>query len=201
MGNDKTEKKADLRDRLIASAEALIVQNGLAGLKARDVTAKAGCALGGLYTVFDDLDLLILHVNSRTLARLGEALRAACGDEADAGERLGRLAAGYVEFALGNPRLWRALFDHRLPEGAELPDWHRADHQVLIEEIIAPLSRLRPDLAADALALRAKTLFAAVHGVVHLALQGRFVGTPVEKLKGEVLGLVATMVRGSQPES
>lgn len=45
------------------------------GAKARNVTADAGCALGALYTAFEDLDRLILQVNARILARLGAALR------------------------------------------------------------------------------------------------------------------------------
>ncbi|MDP1576936.1 MAG: hypothetical protein Q8L76_09260 [Cypionkella sp.] len=45
------------------------------GAKARNVTADAGCALGAMYTAFEDLDWLILQVNARILARLGAALR------------------------------------------------------------------------------------------------------------------------------
>ncbi|TIW14977.1 MAG: hypothetical protein E5V70_05110 [Mesorhizobium sp.] len=44
-------------------------------MRARDITADAGCALGALYTAFADLDKLILHVNSATLARLGAGKR------------------------------------------------------------------------------------------------------------------------------
>lgn len=197
MGNKAVAKKEDLRERLIAAAEGLIAAGGLAGLKARDVTTAADCALGGLYTAFDDLDALILRVNSRTLARLGEALANACEGKVDPGARLGALAGGYVDFALANLRLWLALFDHRLPEAVMMPDWHRAEHEVLIAQIVAPLAQLRPDLGEAARLLRAKTMFAAVHGVVHLAMQGRFVGAPRDRLKSEVEALVATLVRGA----
>ncbi|MGP3699692.1 TetR/AcrR family transcriptional regulator [Rhodobacter sp. NSM] len=196
MGSIREERRADLRTRLIDAAETQIAARGLAGLKAREVTAEAGCALGGLYTAFEDLDRLALHVNSRTLARLGEALRQASPGEGPPATTLTALALGYVAFARENLRLWSALFDHRLPEGVPMPDWHRADHQVLIERITGPLSVLRPDLGPEALELRAKTLFAAVHGVVALALQGRFTGTPRDRLESEVTALVAAMTRG-----
>ena len=142
--------------------------------------------------------MLVLHVNARTLTRLGAALRATLPDEAEDPETaMQALASAYITFATENRRLWQTLFEHRLPEGRGIPDWHKRDHAVLIEVIVPPLSRLRPDLGAEALALRARTIFAAVHGVVHLALQGRFVGVPAEALREEVAALVETLARGS----
>lgn len=199
MGNNREERRAELQHRLIDAAEAQIATQGLAGLKAREVTAEAGCALGALYTAFEDLDRLVLQVNSRTLARMGAALReaaTAAGEDPEA--VLQALAATYTDFALAHRRLWLALFEHRLPEGVEMPDWHRREHEVLITVIVPPLARLRPDLDLAALTLRARTVFAATHGVVALALQGRFVGVPVELLRAEVAALVETMARGAR---
>lgn len=190
----KTEKRTDLRTRLIDAAEAEIAEKGLQGLKARDVTARAGCALGAIYNVVNDLDDLILRVNSRTLARLGDALAPASGDPKVVTLAL---ADAYAVFALQNRRLWSALFEHRLPEGVAMPDWHRDDHEVLIARIKAPLRVLRPDLPDEALRLRVRTLFGAVHGVVHLALQGRLVGLPEPALRTEVAALVTALVLGA----
>ena len=196
MRNNREEQREGLKTRLIDAAEARIAAGGLNGLKARDVTADAGCALGALYTAFEDLDRLILHVNSRTLARLGAALQAAVVPGQGPKAVMAALAQGYVGFALANFRLWAALFTHRLPEGIEAPDWHRAEHAVLIAQIITPLAKLRPELAGEALRQRALTVFAAVHGVVMLALTARFVATPRDKLPGEVAALVDAMTRG-----
>ena len=52
-------KKAELRERLIQAARSRIRENGLSGLRARDITADAGCALGALYTAFEDIDTLV----------------------------------------------------------------------------------------------------------------------------------------------
>jgi AcrR family transcriptional regulator len=191
------DRKADLRQRLIAAAEAEIAEKGLSGLKARDVTGRAGCALGALYNAVADLDELILRVNSRTLERLGAALAPASAAGDPAAVTLA-LADAYAVFALENRRLWSALFEHRLPEGTDMPDWHRQDHEVLIARIGAPLAALRPDLPADAIRLRVRTLFGAVHGVVHLALQGRLVGVPEPLLRQEVAALVMALVAGAR---
>lgn len=191
------DRKTDLRTRLIDAAEAEIVEKGLMGLKARDVTSRAGCALGALYNAVSDLDELVLRVNSRTLARLGAALAPASTAGSPDAVTLA-LADAYAVFALENRRLWSALFEHRLPEGVAIPDWHRAEHEVLIARIGAPLERLRPDLPAEAIRLRVRTLFGAVHGVVHLALQGRLVGVPEPWLRQEVAALVGALVIGAR---
>ncbi|HRK43582.1 MAG TPA: TetR/AcrR family transcriptional regulator [Gemmobacter sp.] len=194
MRNDPD--KPDLKTRLIDAAEAEIAEKGLAGLKARAVTARAGSALGGLYTAFEDLDRLVLHVNSRTLARLGDALAPSQPDAAPE-TVMQTLAGAYARFALENRRLWSALFEHRLPEGVEMPAWHRAEHEVLIARIGAPLAVLRHDLSAEQRALRVRTLFGAVHGVVHLSLQERLVGLPEAQLLPEIAALVHALIHGS----
>ena len=163
---------------------------GLSGLKARDVTQRAGCALGAIYDAIADLDELVLRVNSRTLARLGDAL-ASASSKPNPEAVMRALADAYAVFALQNRRLWPSLCDHRLPDGAEMPNWHRQDHEVLVARIGAPLSEIWPDLPADVLQHRVRTFFRAVHGVVHLALQGRLVGLPEAALRQEVAALVA----------
>jgi AcrR family transcriptional regulator len=192
----KDLQRDDLRTRLIDAAEGRIASQGLTGLKARDVTGDAGCALGALYNVFEDLDDLIIHVSSRTLKKMGSSLAATQEKGLTPKQALAALAQGYVTFALNNRTLWSALFNHRLPQGRQVPDWHLADHAALIKQIVTPLALLRPDLTTDDLHLRARTLFAAVHGVVLLALEGRFVGAPQDKIGTEVAALVDAMTRG-----
>jgi AcrR family transcriptional regulator len=193
----ETARKADLRTRLILAAEAEIAERGLLGLKARDVTQRAGCALGAIYNAVADLDELVMRVNSRTLDRLGAALAPASGAGSPEAVTLA-LADAYAVFALENRRLWSALFEHRLPEGVDMPEWHRAEHEVLIARIGAPLRGLRPDLPEEEIRLRVRTLFGAVHGVVHLALQGRLVGVPEPLLRQELAALVSALVAGAR---
>jgi AcrR family transcriptional regulator len=193
----ETDRKTDLRTRLIVAAEAEIAEKGLLGLKARDVTQRAGCALGAIYNAVADLDELVMRVNSRTLERLGAALAPASDAGSPEAVTLA-LADAYAVFALQNRRLWSALFEHRLPEGTEMPEWHQQEHEVLIARIGAPLQTLRPDLPVEEIRLRVRTLFGAVHGVVHLALQGRLVGVPEPLLRQEVAALVGALVLGAK---
>jgi len=196
METQEKPGRDNLRHRLIDAAERGIAGQGLAGLKARQVTADAGCALGALYNAFDDLDDLILHVNARTLDRLAAAFAGArrAGDSAE--ETMAVLAQTYVRFALDNRMLWSAVFALALPEGRSAPDWYVVRYRALIDQIAGPLAKLRPDLSPDDLQLRARTLFAAVHGVVRLFLEARVLAVPQDRITPEVAALVKAMTRG-----
>jgi hypothetical protein len=110
----------------------------------------------------------------RTLARLRETLDEAGGPGDPAGQ-LHTLARRYLAFALAERALWSALFDYRTPPAKEAPDWYLAEHAALIERVEAPLAGLAPGLGADRLSMRALTLFLAVHGIIKLSLEDRFV--------------------------
>jgi AcrR family transcriptional regulator len=185
-----------MRARIITSARELIAIGGLAGLRARDIAEKAGCALGGLYTIFSDLDDIILNVNSLTLADMESALRNAERDAETPKGQLRALALAYLKFALENRTLWAALFEHRMPEGIPVPEWHLAEHAFLIRLIAEPLSKLQPELGEIDLAIRARSLFGAIHGVIMISMEGRFVGLPVERLALEIATLTDALASG-----
>ena len=196
MKNNRETKREALRTRLIDAAEEEISALGLAGLKARNVTQKAGCALGALYNAVSDLDGLVILVNSRTIKRLDEKLSQASDLANSPEETLQALATAYVDFALSQENLWFAAFNHRLPDGNNLPEWHQAEYLELIGYLAKPLSQLLPDLSPDACTLRALTLFASVHGVVQMSINGQFAGAPRDALPSEVEGVVGAISRG-----
>jgi AcrR family transcriptional regulator len=196
MAGKRELKREDLKGRLITAARLRIEASGLAGLRARDVTADAGCALGALYTVFDDLDALIFEVNSITLKELESTLRERVAAEPDSGRQMKILGATYLEFARSHQKLWRALFEHQFPEEKQVPDWHIENQTALLRQIIGPLKKLQPELNEQELMIRARTLFAAVHGIVSISLENRFVGIPVETLDQELDRFIVLLLTG-----
>lgn len=197
MTGKRELKREDLKARLIDAARTRIAENGLASLRARDVTQDAGCALGGLYTVFSDLDELVLHVNSGTLGMLERDLVAALSGESDPGKQLRILAHGYLNFALAHRNLWASLFEHKLPEGVDAPQWHLDKHLFLIQLIARPLKVLNPHMAEEDLRIRALTLFSAVHGIISISLEARFVGLPRGRLESELDDFVGLLAAGA----
>ena len=180
-------------EALLDAAEQRIQREGVAQLKARDLAADIGVALGGLYNIVDDLDDLMLRVNSRTLNRLGQAAEAAAGPYAltNRGEAVARLSAvaeAYLTFARSNLYLWRMLFETHVR--SDVPEWAIQDQLRLFHHIAVPLAVILPDLDPDALTVRARTLFAAVHGIVSIGLEDRLIAVPSEKLRDEIIWLV-----------
>lgn len=199
-GMDTAERRKSLREALVTAAERAITQRGLAGLKARELAAEAGCAVGAIYNVVADLDELALAVNARTLADLERGL-AVAPDELTRGKkgaiaRLVGLALAYVDFAAANTQRWRALFEHRLPAGKSLPEWYVEQQARLFAQVEQPLADLRPGSSRDDLALLARTLFSAVHGIVALGLEEKLGVVPLKTLRAQASELVSAIGRG-----
>ena len=197
MAGKREQKKADLKAKLLAAAQDAIATKGLDGLRARDLAEKVGCALGSLYTAFDDLDQLILQANAMTLRRLEADLVAALHGKAGPDAFIA-LALSYARFARDNRNAWNALFDHRMSDGGASPDWYLAGHTALLEHLISPLRALDPQAADEELFLRARTWFAAVHGIVSTSVQGRFLGLPPDALEDQLSAFVRVVLLGAE---
>lgn len=197
------ERKVRLRAALIEAAEAAIAREGLAGLRARDLAAEIGVALGQIYNLVGDLDELFLLVAGRTLRRLDKALAQAGAGAGSPEQSLVDVGLAYRAFASANLHLWRALFEHRMAPDKPLPEWALADQMELFAHILGPLAPLTPELDDDARRLLAHTLFSAVHGVVFLGLEEKFVGVPPGLIDRQIESLVrltlAGLARGGAP--
>ncbi|MEM0938107.1 MAG: WHG domain-containing protein [Pseudomonadota bacterium] len=187
-----------MRERLVEAAWARIARSGLHGLTAREIAADASCAVGSIYTVFEDLDELAIHANLKSLELLGGALVSASAGTSGT-EALRSLALAYARFAVEHRLLWDALFDLRLAQPTP-PEFVEANSGLL--GLIGRALREIPVVAPpDDLAARSRTYFAAVHGIVFISLQGRFVGHPPDNLASEVDAFVALLARGLESEA
>jgi AcrR family transcriptional regulator len=196
MADDRKDK---LRAALVEAAERVVDERGLSALRARDLAQSTGRALGALYTVFPDLDALVLEVNRRTLALFDAHVAGDLGvaaSEREPVDALVALALAYLDFAAGQRPRWRALFQHRMADERAPPDWYVAEQARLFRHVEAPLARLRPDLAEAERALLARTLFSAVHGMVSLGLDEKLVDLPPPVLRAQVETAVRALGRG-----
>ena len=191
------ERRAKQLEDLIVAAEKAIASKGLSGLKSRELAAEIGVANGAVFNLVDDMDELILRVGSRTLALLDAALTAAESDGAAApAETLVRIALAYCDFAAENLDLWRALFEHRMAPDKAVPEWAVAEQMNLFRHIYHPLANLFPKWSADELGITARSLFAAVHGMVSLGLEQKLIAVPVAALRDEIATIVKATIKG-----
>jgi AcrR family transcriptional regulator len=199
MVDDKAvrrDRKQELRAKLVAVARALIAEKGLGALSARKVADGAGVALGSLYTVFADLDALVFAVNLESFQTLdGVMAKAAAGaDTAEA--KLAGLVWAYLGFARAEPFLWRAMFEQPLPAGGTVPEENRDALVRLMMHIAEPLRVVSPMLNDEGRVQRARTLFAAFHGVIAMSLNQRQTGLQAGELEQELQALLDVMFRG-----
>lgn len=187
-----TDRRQAQLEALLEAAEKRIIAGGVKSLKARDLAADIGIALGGLYNLVADMDALLLLVSSRTLSRLGmfaegRTTNMPMTTRAEAVERLVGVALSYLAFARENLELWRMVFELRLDN--PLPEWAAQDQLRLFRHIAAPLAAIMPDLDTIGLTVRARTLFAAVHGIVTIGLEERLIAVPTQRLAEEIAWL------------
>lgn len=195
MARRSDHTRDELHGLILAKAREIVEQGGPAALTARRVAEAVGYSPGTLYNLFANLDDLVVHLNGRTLAALEEALdrRPLTGNaEAD----LLAQAEAYMGFVRDNARLWALLFDYRLAEGYELPDWFgEAIRRLLgrVESALAPLFGPGEEARRAEAAL---VLWTGLHGIAALATGGKLEVVADRPAEALVRSLVGNYVKG-----
>jgi len=193
---DFTKKRAEGSFGRVA--RDLIAAHGLRALKVRDVAAAAECSIGTVHNEFVDLDELVLAVNRDAMGAL-EAAMAAMPSE-DPVQQLHGFAQGYLTFASEHPNQLRSLCEHRMegdrPFPKDLLDMVKGTFALMCP----PLRRLLPDYPKDQVAMIARMMFSATHGMISLGLEERLVAVPPEKLREQLRQFVDTYLAGLRRE-
>ncbi len=190
MSGRQKAKSEETQRRVLEAAVAAVEMGGLEAVNIRRIASDAGYSVGSVYKHYEDQDALLLGVNSVTLGRIKQVMAEAIAGVDEPLAQLKVLAQTYLDFARQNERLWTALFAHRLPEGKKVPEWHIQENIALLGFIAAPLRQVHPELTEETLGARTRTCFAAVHGLVTISLEERFIGLSGERLDQEMEYLV-----------
>jgi AcrR family transcriptional regulator len=190
----REQKKERRRLAMLAIARRLIESKGLRSLKVRDVAEAADCSIGSVYNEFGDFDGLILTVNRDTVRALTDRLAAVPSH--DPIRHLHGLAQAYLDFATEHANLLRSLFEHRMEDDRPFPEDILKMVMQAFALIYAPLQRLLPARTPEELALLARMLFSAVHGIIALGLEERMVAVPPERLRQQLTQFVETHLAG-----
>lgn len=204
-GTSTQQRRQELKEALVQAGIRTIETKGLNALRARDLAREANCSLGAIYNVFQDIDMLILTINTATmvllerhLSKVAKPFQMISGDEAklQAREQLVALALSYLDFAANNLLRWRALFEHRMQTRHGAPDWYTEEITKLFIFIEQPVQVLVPALDQPERSLLARSLFSAAHGMVSLGLEEKIGTIPFERLNDQIRIVVDTMACG-----
>lgn len=186
MGRRSDHSRSELYEMVLSAAREIAEQEGLGGLTVRRIATQIGYSGGTLYNLFENLDDLVVHLNARTLDSLYEELAGATLEE-DPEAAVRALTECYVRFTREHPRLWNLLFEHRLPNGTDPPDWYYEKIERargLLERALAPL--FGPGRETERLH-SARVLWSSLHGICSLETAGKLVKTESVEAMSESL--------------
>ena len=169
----------DLRRTLLEEAVRTIRDDGAAALTLRAVGARLGVSRTALYRHFADKSALLNAVSEDGFRRLAEALDRAWTDAGGGLRGFEEQGRAYVRFAIDNPSHYRVMFGvwSSRDEDTALRAAGARAFQLLVDALAA-LQRegvLRRDQPPEKVALY---VWAAVHGVAMLGIDGRLPGGP-----------------------
>jgi AcrR family transcriptional regulator len=110
----ETEQR-ELRDRILAAAEAILVEEGPDKLSVRGIARRISYAPASLYYYFPDKDAIVAAILARGGQRIGEAIARAVEAAADPLDGVRRAFYAYVEVSLERPALARLVYLAKRP--------------------------------------------------------------------------------------
>ena len=171
----------NLRETLLAAADAVLARQGATGITLRDVAKAAGVSHAAPYHHFASLDEMLAAVAERGFAQLAGAMAVPAG-ESDPRERLLQICEAYVNCARSHPAQFRLMFGPLLARKHEFPALKTAAEGAFAQ-LLAASTALDAGRGPE-LALLGWSL---AHGLSNLLIDGAFDGLPMELPAGATL--------------
>ena len=181
----------------------MIVTEGLEQVTARRLARDAGCAVGTLYNLFDDLNAVLLEVLAGFMDEIDLVVKRALQDTTchSPEERILHLSAVYTDFVIANAPLWQALFQRVRPSLRPFPDWYREREARLFAQLAKELEDLVEQPSGMDLFGTAEALWAAVHGMVALAASQDGAAIKESNARRHISTIVAAVIRGLRTDA
>lgn len=171
-GKRETYHHGDLRQALLAAAEEELKQKGVEGFTLRGCAKRAGVSHAAPAHHFRDADALLTALAEIAFRRFAAAMdkrRGAADPDPDA--QLVGLGLGYIDFAVGEPALFKLMFASDRPDFSDpaLSDAATGAYRMLVETVCAVKGSDDDEAAAPDIA----AAWGIVHGLAELANAGQ----------------------------
>jgi len=196
MARRSDHSREELREMALSAAEQIVVEQAYEGLSARKIAAAMGYTVGTLYLVFENLDDLILQLNARTLDRLHARMSESEPASVDSQEYVLQLGQAYIRFADEHPHLWAMVFEHRLSEDRELPEWFQLKITRMFAMVETGLEPLAKNRSRREITQAAGALWGGVHGICILALTDKLGISGVNSVQELTRSLITNYLKG-----
>ena len=197
MARRSDHSREQIREMALQAAEQLINDNGYKGLSARKVATEIGYTVGTLYLIFKNQDEFILHINSRTLDELYQAMEKSMAAHKQSGARdVLALCCAYYDFAAQHSNRWLLIFEHALPDHNDLPDWYTSQIRRGFEMLENLLQENTGLVEQGEIHKAARVLWGSVHGISMLAVTEKFDALGVDSVYELLESLVTNYMKG-----
>jgi len=172
-GAGRAYHHGDLREALLAAAEAELSEKGVEGFTLRGCARRAGVSHAAPAHHFKDAGALLTALAAEGFERFITTMRKRQEEVTDARDRLTAAGLGYIDFALANPALFRLMFSSSRPDfgDAALSQAASAAFAVLTDAVREARGA---DPAEDGRAmLDVAASWSIVHGLAELLLSGQ----------------------------
>lgn len=196
------EPDLPLGERLVQVALRLLAEEGIEALSLRSLARRAGVSHGAPARHFRSLSDLRAEVAAHGFRLLSEAIEkcaAPLPPDVSPQERLRAAARAYLDCALANPGLFALMFragDLDPSNASFARDAHAAFERLLDHVHAAQAAGWHPDRDAR---LLAGSLWASVHGLATLWVQGAFQGPVPAASLDDALSITLELVDDDRP--
>lgn len=171
----------DLREALVAAAQAAVEAGGPDAVSLRDLAQSLGVSTAAPYRHFADRKALLDEVATRGFADLDAAYRAASAGAPNPDSAMRETARAYLNLAFRRPGLFRLMFGSDILD-ADAPPALLAAASRAWESLYAAVRALDPDADLAAVKRRAITGWSTLHGFIALVQGGRLKAFMTEPL-------------------
>jgi len=172
MAKKRAYHHGDLRRALLQEAVRIIHTQGVEALTLRAVGEKLGVSRTALYRHFTGKAALLAAVASEGFRMLRLRLVGAWERQGGGRDGLDAMGFAYVHFAVANPSHYRVMFGGFVDDSVDpaLAEEGGAAFQALVDALIA--QQQQTIVRGDAPVLLAQFIWATVHGIAMLAIDG-----------------------------
>ena len=160
MARRNDHSRSELRELAIEQSRALVREQGIAALTARNVADAIGYTPGTLYNLFDNLQGLVTAINIRTLHELADKIELEIRHCPTAESKLSRICQLYIQLQADEAHVCSLLFAG--PKQPQSEAFSKAVHAVFdqVTEAIRPLCESESSARQDA-----KIVWSTLHGI------------------------------------
>jgi len=168
----------DLRNALIRAGQALLAEEGIAGLDLRKVARAAGVSHAAPYRHFADKQALLAAIAEEGFHQLAARMDAAVAQApSSASDQLEQLARAYVQFALDQPAHMREMFSGLTVERAAYPELYVAAKEAFRRVIqVVERGQARREIGPGDPANLSMVAWTQIHGIAMLLIEDQLPG-------------------------